>query len=561
LNQRILLLVSSFNSLTQRVFCALKEQGFIVSVEYAISDKVMKEAVELFKPKLILCPYLMQKIPKSIWEKIPVIIIHPGPLGDRGPNSLDLAILNKEDIWGVTALQANEQMDGGDIWGTHSFKMRQSTKASIYRREVSDLSIQLIREVLEKIKNKNFSPIPQQDIEGLIECPQKHLYPKYRQIDWNKDSCLEIINKINSADSNPGILDEIMGLTCYLYGAHLEGTLRGNPMEIIAKRDGAICLGCIDGAVWISHLKEPNKIKLPATFVLKDRLKGIQESRIPLFLSQAETTYKEIIFEKKEGIGYLSFNFYNGAMSSEQCIRLKYAIKALSEKVDILVLKGGEDFFSNGIHLNILEDSKKQGEDGWSNINAMNNLIETIIFCEDAITIASFGANAGAGGVFLGLACDCCVARENVILNPHYKTMGLSGSEFHTYTLFKRTDKKIAKQILDEALPINAAFAKKIKMIEKVLPNENYEREVEKFCKKLLENDEKYYDFLDEKIERLKNDESYIHECKENELKRMYSEFWDKNSDFHALRHSFVYKNRPTLTPRRIALHRKDSHA
>lgn len=44
------------------------------------------------------------------------------------------------------------------------------------------------------------------------------------------------------------------------------------------------------------------------------------------------------------------------------------------------------------------------------------------------ITVAAIEANAGAGGVYLGLACDYCFVQEGSVLNPHYKNMGLYGS-------------------------------------------------------------------------------------------------------------------------------------
>ena len=46
----------------------------------------------------------------------------------------------------------------------------------------------------------------------------------------------------------------------------------------------------------------------------------------------------------------------------------------------------------------------------------------------DKITISAIQANAGAGGVYLGLATDFSFAKEGIILNPHYKKMGLYGS-------------------------------------------------------------------------------------------------------------------------------------
>src|SRR5262249_27939820 len=55
---RILLLSSSFNGLTQQVFVELSALGYNVSVELALSDEIIREAVRLFRPDLILCPFL-----------------------------------------------------------------------------------------------------------------------------------------------------------------------------------------------------------------------------------------------------------------------------------------------------------------------------------------------------------------------------------------------------------------------------------------------------------------------------------------------------------------------
>ena len=41
-------------------------------------------------------------------------------------------------------------------------------------------------------------------------------------------------------------------------------------------------------------------------------------------------------------------------------------------------------------------------------------------------------------------------------------------------------------------------------------------------------------------------------ECKEQELKVMHPEFWDEMSEFHILRHEFVYKVCQIKTPKRL---------
>jgi putative two-component system hydrogenase maturation factor HypX/HoxX len=409
-------------------------------------------------------------------------------------------------------------------------------------------AVDMLEELFENISRNSF-----------ISQTLNPLHPKVtqenRKINWQMDTSKTILKKINLSDSHPGVKDEILGVECYLFGGWIEEKLGKDkeiePKTILAKRSGAICLKTVDGAIWISHLKEPNRFKLPATYVLKSRLQGVKEDRLPLIFDKSYKSFYEIAGEADGNIFYLYFNFHNGAMSSAQCIELKYAIEYLKESFDVIVLMGGEEFFSNGIHLNILEDSKKQGEDGWSNINAMNNLIESILFAEDTIFIASFEFNAGAGGVFLGLACDLVVAKEGVVLNPHYKTLGLSGSEYHSYTLPKRVGEIEAKKILDEALPLSVKRAKKIGLVDEVFAKDGYIDSLREFVKEAVDED-RFFELLDKKRDNLEKDYKLMQEAKEAELAKMYPEFWEESSLFHTLRREFVYKLCPIKTPDRF---------
>ena len=534
---KVLLLVTAFNSLSQAVYVRLKDDGYEVSVVFAINEVQMIQETKDAQADLILCPFLKAFIPEVIYSTYPTYIFHPGPIGDRGPNALEYALLHHAKEWGVVILRANEFYDGGDIVAFSDFSVRNTYKASLYRQEVVQSSLEALEEFLRN----------PQEIKQILNPLHKKFTTESRSIDWDKDDTQTIIDKINLSDSFPGVLDEVMGVVCYLFGVWKEGKLRGGVKEILAKREGAICLGTIDGAVWITHLQEPHSFKLPATYVLKERLAGVKEQRLPLIFDKSYDTFYEIGVEKRDKVAYLCFNFHNGAMSAEQCIRLKYAFEYLKEESEVIVLVGGMDFFSNGIHLNILEDSKKQGEDGWSNINAMNDLIKSILEADEVVTVASLARNAGAGGVFMALACDYVVAKEDVVLNPHYKTLGLSGSEYHTYTLVKRVGEDKAEQLLAEALPLSAKHAKEIKMIDEVYKKENYYEDLHTFAASLYGED-----FIWDKQDYVEQNKEYMEACKKAELQRMYPEFWDEKSSFHTLRHEFVYKICPLQTPQRF---------
>lgn len=534
---KISLLVTAFNSLTQAVYTKLKDDGHELDVVFSIDEKQMIKEISAFEPELILAPFLKAFIPSKIYENYNTYIFHPGPIGDRGPNSLEYALLSYTKEWGIVIFRANELYDGGEISAFSNFEVRDTYKASLYRQEVITSSLKALDDFFSSPKK----------IEQILNPLHTKFTKEMRAIDWQKDDTQTIINKINLSDSFPGVLDNIEDVEYLLFGVHKEDRLRGRVKEVIAKRDGAICLGTKDGAIWITHLKEPHRFKLPSTYVLKDKIKGVKESRLPLLFDKSYNTFYEISVEKHDNVAYLCFNFHNGAMSAQQCIRLKYAFEYLKEECEVIVLVGGMDFFSNGIDLNILEDSKKQGEDGWSNINAMNDLIKSILEAQEVVTVASLARNAGAGGVFMALACDYVVAKKGVVLNPHYKTLGLSGSEYHTYTLAKRVNKELYLKLLDEALPISVEYAKKISMIDKVFSHENYYEELDKFCKDIYSEE-----FIWDKQDRLELERDKMEICKQNELQKMYREFWDEKSEFHTLRAEFVYKKCPNKTPLRL---------
>jgi putative two-component system hydrogenase maturation factor HypX/HoxX len=387
---RILFLSTAHNSLSQRAFVELAELGHDVYVQIASSNHVMEEAVKAYSPNLIIAPFLKKYIPEEIWCKHTCIIIHPGIKGDRGPSSLDWAILNEEEEWGVTLLQANKDLDAGDIWASQNFTMKAVSKSYLYRHEVSDAAIKCLLEAIKKFEDRNFVPekldYNHTDVKGVQHKPMKQVYCS---INWSEATAV-IARKIRSADSQPGLLDSICGEEYYLYDVHEEDNLKGKPGEIIAKRNGAICRATGDGAVWITQVKRKNQgecryFKLPTTQVLKEQLKDVPEL---LYENSAKKrTFKEIWYEEQNNVGYLYFEFYNGAMSAEQCIRLKEAfIQAQKRDTKVIVLMGGADFWSNGIHLNVIEASN----------------------------------NPAAGGVFLALAADRVVALDRIVLNPRY---------------------------------------------------------------------------------------------------------------------------------------------
>ena len=76
---RILLIASAYNSMTQRVHAELADREHDVSVELALGDEVMRDAVRRFDPDLVIAPMLTTAIPADIWSAVPCLIVHRDP--------------------------------------------------------------------------------------------------------------------------------------------------------------------------------------------------------------------------------------------------------------------------------------------------------------------------------------------------------------------------------------------------------------------------------------------------------------------------------------------------
>ena len=563
---RILLLCHAFNSLTQRVFVELRRAGHDVSVEFDVNDSVTGEAVTLFRPDLVVAPFLKRAIPESVWRAHRCIVLHPGIEGDRGPSALDWAIMNGEREWGVTALQATGEMDAGDIWAAVDFPMREATKASLYRNEVTEAAVAALELTLSRLRDPGFRPRPldyaRPGVRGRLRPPMRQ---EDRRIDWRGEDTATILRRIRAADGAPGVLDAVRGVACYLYDAHAEGGIRGGrPGDVIARRDGAILRATRDGALWITHLKradDPRAFKLPASMVLRDKLADVPELPLPPRAPVEHRTWRAIRYEEKGAVGHLHFDFYNGAMDTEHCdaLREAYAL-ARSRPTRVIVLAGGEDFWSNGIHLNLIEASAHPAEESWRNINAMNDLVREIATTDRQLTIAALAGNAGAGGVFLALAADRVWARDGIVLNPHYKSMGnLYGSEYWTYLLPRRVAPEQARAVVENRLPLGVDEGATLGLIDAHCgaTRKAFRDEVDRRAAELA-NNVSFAALIEAKSRRRAADETAkpLERYREEELERMRLNFFGFDSSYHVARYNFVHKVPRSRTPLYLAQHR-----
>ena len=565
----ILFLTHTFNSLTQRLYCELSERGHLVSIEFDIADSVAEEAVALFKPDLIVAPYLRRAIPESIWKRHTCLIVHPGIVGDRGPSALDWAIQARLPEWGVTVLQAEAEMDAGPIWASETFPMRVAKKSSLYRNEVTEAATRAVLKAVERFATGNFVPAPldygNPAVRGQLRPLMKQID---RVIDWSCDSTATVLAKINAGDGFPGVADTLFGQSCHLFDACAESALKGIPGELIARRETAICRATNDGAVWIGHIKRSDSkhpFKQPATLTFPDEAAALPEAALDGWwapdCTQTHDTWQDIRYEEAEQVGFLHFDFTNGAMGTQQCQRLLAAYRwALTRPTKVVVLMGGRDFWSNGVHLNLIEAAESPADESWANINAIDDLAEAIIRTESHFTVAAVQGNCGAGGCFLARAADFVWMRDGALMNPHYKNMGnLFGSEYWTYLLPPRVGDDGARAIMQNRMPLTARAGVANGFIDACMAADidAFRVDVARRAAELAAAPD-LGQRLAAKRDRRAADEATkpLAQYRAEELDHMRRNFYGFDPSYHVARFHFVLKSPQSWTPRHLAKHR-----
>jgi putative two-component system hydrogenase maturation factor HypX/HoxX len=493
----------------------------------------------------------------------------------------------------VTVLQAAQEMDAGEVWAWEPFAVRAgATKSSLYRREVTQAAVLAVLRALQRFTPASLQPQPGLDSTAKITSGTWNplVSQTERRIDWTRDSTATVLSKIAAADGSPGVLDSLFD--AHPASAQVAAAFSAHePGSVLARRGPALLRRTVDGAIWIGHVRlgawatersaqvkeEPaqspatNVLKLAATRVFAAQSATLPELPAPLMREDDgngewdELRYREF-GPVNARVGWLDFEFHNGAMSERQCQRLTDALRWVrTRSTQVLVLAGGQEFFSNGIHLHDIEAAQRVAGDSAAdasmrNINAMDDVALEVLTFTDRITIAALHGNAGAGGCFLALAADVVWAQAGVVLNPHYKNMGnLYGSEYWTYSLPRRIGEAASRALVQERLPLTAADA-----VARGLLDASFGESAQDFGEQVLERalalaaTHNLPQRLTQKQAQREHDEAHkpLADYRAEELQRMHRNFYGFDPSYHVARHHFVYRKPHAWTPRHLAVHR-----
>jgi len=200
--------------------------------------------------------------------------------------------------------------------------------------------------------------------------------------------------------------------------------------------------------------------------------------------------YRNLRFEKKAGIGYLTLNRPDklNALSAELMTELRHVLDTIEDdaEVKVIILTGAGRAFSAGFDIGAREGEPEIYErtaDEWRSHLKQN--IDTLlkIWHSSKPYIAAINGYALAGACELAQLCDIKIASERAMLGEPEVRFGTGPPVL--ITPFSVGLAK-AKELLLTGEMISAQEAERLGMINKVVAHEKLITECEKMARKLI---------------------------------------------------------------------------
>jgi methionyl-tRNA formyltransferase len=207
-------------------------------------------------------------LPREILKapKLGCINIHASLLPRwRGAAPIHRAIMEGDQITGITVMQMDEGLDTGDMYLKESIPITNKTTTSMLHDQLSLIGAKLIVKALNEIEMKQIMPIPQPDI-GITYAHK--LKKEEGLLDWTQ-SALQIDRKIRALNPWPGTWFDHNGISIKVLEASYIKNKKGEPGTFYQTSEYPWIVSCAEGAIALNKVQKPGGKPLAASDFLK----------------------------------------------------------------------------------------------------------------------------------------------------------------------------------------------------------------------------------------------------------------------------------------------------
>lgn len=247
------------------------EYGIPVFQPKKIRDPESIEELRKYDADIMIVVAFGQIIPKEILEMVPYgcVNVHASLLPKyRGAAPIQWAVIDGEEVSGVTTMQMNEGLDTGDMLLKTEIVLDKKETGESLHDKLAEAGAKLCVETMAGLKEGTITPIPQGDSPTAYA---KMLTKDLGNIDWSK-SAVEIERLIRGLNSWPSAFtlweDKVMKIWS---GEVFEGSNHSEtePGMIVKVEKDGFFVQTGEGTLKVTQLQIPGKKKMDAAAFLR----------------------------------------------------------------------------------------------------------------------------------------------------------------------------------------------------------------------------------------------------------------------------------------------------
>lgn len=251
--------------------CALK-YNIPVYQPRKVRDAECIEELRKYNADIMVVVAFGQILPKEILEMTPYgcVNVHASLLPKyRGSAPIQWAIINGEEVTGVTTMQMDEGLDTGDMLLKTEIPIEEKETGGSLFDKLAAAGAKLCVETLEALQNKTVTPVPQGETTTAYA---KMLDKQLGNIDWTRKA-IEIERLIRGVSPWPSAYTDWNGKVMKIWDAEVDfGTVEireAKPGTIVKVEKDAFYVQTGDGLLKVRELQIPGRKRMDAGAFLR----------------------------------------------------------------------------------------------------------------------------------------------------------------------------------------------------------------------------------------------------------------------------------------------------
>jgi len=243
---------------------------------HRLKDNSLIPWVKELKPDLFVLVFVTDFMPQKVIDIAAYggINFHPSLLPKyRGGTAINWAVINGEEVTGVTIHYIDEGVDTGDIILQEKVSIEDGDSVgSVYFNKLYPLGIKLIKESVALIREGKASTTPQDESMASF---QPVITEEDVKINWSKPT-REIYNLIRGSSPSPGAFSNLRGEKIKIWESEVNDKIpNSNPGEIIGiTNEKGFKVATVDGSLLITRVQRSGEGKIKASeFIQKAEVK------------------------------------------------------------------------------------------------------------------------------------------------------------------------------------------------------------------------------------------------------------------------------------------------